>query len=63
MTIFWSHMILGVKERAFYCQLGWSYDVGLLSENYHNINLVASENLLLNEGVVPLLWILLTPPH
>ena len=32
-------------------------DVGLLGENHHKIKLIASEDPLLNEGVVPLLWI------
>ena len=32
-------------------------DVGLLSENQHKIKLIADEDLLFNEGVVPLLWI------
>jgi hypothetical protein len=32
-------------------------DVGLLSENHHKINLIAGKDILLNEGVVPLLWI------
>ena len=44
-----------LKERAFYSQLGESIDVGLLSGNHHKIKLIASENILLNEGVVPLL--------
>ena len=30
----------------------------LLHENHHNINLVAGEDLLLYEGVLPLLWII-----
>ena len=42
-----------LKERAFYSQPGVSIDVGLLSENHHKISLIASEDLLLNEGVVP----------
>ena len=46
-----------LKERAFYSPLGWSIDVGLLGENHHKISLIACEDLLLNEGVVPLLWI------
>ena len=32
-----------------------SIDVGLLGENYHQINLIADESLLLNEDVVFLL--------
>ena len=51
-----------LKERAFYSPLpagggggSWSTDVGLLSENQHKVNLVAGEDLLLNEGDVPLL--------
>ena len=32
-------------------------DFGLLSENHHKITLIVGENLLLNEGVVPLSWI------
>ena len=31
--------------------------VGLLCEHRHQINLIASEDLLLNEGIVSLLWI------
>ena len=47
-----------LKERALYSPLGGgSTDVELLSNNHCNINLTASEDLLLNEGVVPLLWI------
>ena len=34
-----------------------SIDVGLLHENHHKINLIAGEDLLLNEGIVPILWI------
>ena len=45
------------KERAFYYQLGSFIDVGLLRDNHHKINLIASEDLLLNEGIVPLMWI------
>jgi hypothetical protein len=30
----------------------------LLSENHHKINLIAGEDLLLIEGVIPLLWII-----
>ena len=30
---------------------------GLLGDYHHKISLIASEDLLLNEGVVPLLWI------
>ena len=33
---------------------GGSIDIGLLGENHHKINLIASECLLLNEGVAPL---------
>ena len=33
------------------------FDVELLSVNQHKVNLIAGEDLLLNEGVVPLLWI------
>ena len=36
---------------------GGSIDVGLLSENHHQISLIASEDLLLNEDIVSLLWI------
>ena len=32
------------------------YDVGLLSESHHKINLTAGDDLLLDEGAVPLLW-------
>ena len=51
-----------LKERAFYCQLcvcvgGVSLDACLLNENHHKINLIISEDLLLNEGVVLLFWI------
>ena len=46
-----------LKERVVYCQLGGSLDAGLLSENHHKTNLIVGEDLLLNEGVVPLLWI------
>jgi hypothetical protein len=45
------------KERAFYRELGGSIDVELLSENHHKRSLTVGEDLLLNEGVVPLLWI------
>lgn len=45
------------KERAFYYQLGSFIDVGLLKDNHHKINLITSEDLLLNKGFVPLLWI------
>jgi hypothetical protein len=31
----------------------------MLDEIHHKINLIVSEDLLLNEGVVPLLWITL----
>ena len=52
-----------LKERAFYCELGGgSNDVDLVSENHHKINLIAREDLLLNEGVVLFCGSLLTPP-
>ena len=34
-----------------------SINVGLLGENDHNIDLIVGEDLLLNEVVVPLVWI------
>jgi hypothetical protein len=46
-----------LKERVFYSPLGGFINVGLLGENHHKINLIAGENPLLDEGVVPLLWI------
>ena len=46
-----------LKERSYYSELGGLIDIGLLSENHHKSNLVVSEDLLLNEGVVPLLWV------
>ena len=46
-----------LKGRAFYFSLGRSANVGLLSENHHVNNLIASDDLLSNEGVVLLLWI------
>ena len=46
-----------LKGRACYSSLGESIDVGLLSENHHILIFIASEDLLLNEGVVPLSWI------
>jgi hypothetical protein len=30
-----------------------SYDVGLLGENHHKMNLIMGEGLLLNDGVAP----------
>ena len=40
-----------------------SIDVGLLGKNYHNIKLIACEDHILNEGVVPLCGLaLLTLP-
>jgi hypothetical protein len=44
-----------LKERAIHYQLGW---VGggatlLLSKYHHNVNLIAREDLSLNEGVLP----------
>ena len=36
---------------------GVSLDACLLNENHHKINLIISEDLLLNEGVVLLFWI------
>ena len=44
-------------KETFSFQLGGSVDVGLLSENHHKINLIAGEDLLFNESVVPLLSI------
>ena len=46
-----------LKEGAIYCQLGVSIVVNLLSEFHHIINLIAYEELLLNEGVISLLLI------
>ena len=49
-----------MKERAFYSPLGGGGLLmfsELLSENHHKINLSASEDLLLNEGLVSLLCI------
>ena len=43
-----------LKERAFYSPLGGLLMIGLLSENHHKINIIVGEDLLLNEGVVPL---------
>ena len=44
--------------QAFYSPRGGYVDVGMLSEYNHKINLSMSEDLLLNEGVVYLLWII-----
>ena len=46
-----------IKKEFYYCQLREFIDVGLLSENHHKINLIVGEDLLQNEGVVPLSWI------
>ena len=43
-----------LNKRAFYYQLGGFIDVGLLSGNHHNIGLIVGEDLLLNEGAIPL---------
>ena len=43
-----------LKGRTFYSQVGVSINVTLLSENHHKTNLVAGEEILYNEGVVPL---------
>jgi hypothetical protein len=45
-----------LEGRVFYSPLRGSIDVGLPSENHHKISLIAGEDLLLNKGVVPLLW-------
>jgi hypothetical protein len=47
-NFFESHL----KERAFTINYG-PIDVGLLSENQHQINLIACEDRLLNEGCCP----------
>jgi hypothetical protein len=44
------------KESLLLTKVG-STDVGLLSVNHNKINLIIGEDLLLNEGVAPLLWI------
>ena len=36
---------------------GGSINVGLLGENHHKIILIAGEDLLLSEGIIPLSWI------
>ena len=41
-----------LRNKSFYSSLGGFIGVGLLGENCHNINLIADEDLLLNEGVV-----------
>ena len=51
------NVVIRGKKTTFYYQLGGSSDVGLLIENHPKINLIAGENLLSNEGVVPLSWI------
>ena len=51
-----------LKEGAFYCQLGGSIDVGLLSEYHHKISFIAGEHFLLNEGVSLFCGLLLKPP-
>ena len=46
-----------LKERVLYSQTSGIIDVGLHSENHHKISLIIGEDILLNEGVVPLLRI------
>jgi len=46
-----------LKERVFYCQVGGFTVVGLLREDHHKSSFIVGEGLLLNEGVVPFLWI------
>ena len=41
---------------CYYPQERGGINVGLLGENCHKINMIASESLLLNEDDVPLLW-------
>ena len=47
-----------VYETSLLHPLEGPIDVGLLGENHHKINLIACGSLLLNEGVVPFLWII-----
>ena len=47
-----------LRKERFYSPLGGFVDhVELLSENHHKISLVAGEDLLFDEDVVPHLWI------
>jgi hypothetical protein len=47
-----------VQEMSLLLSIGGSIKVGpSLGENYHKSSLIAGESSLLNEGVVPLLWI------
>ena len=46
-----------LRKEPFTLRWGGSIDVGLLSENHHKTSYIASEDRLLNEGVIPLLWI------